>query len=259
MPLLEGKNGLVLGVANKNSIAWAIARACHREGARLAFAAANERMAAKCAPLAATLAEGDPPPVWPCDVEDDAALDRLLEQAGAHFGGRLDVVVHSVAYAERDDLRGPYAETSRAGFAKALSVSAYSLAALARRAAPLMGGGGSIVTLTYLGAERVFPGYNVMGPAKAALEASVRYLAHDLGPGGVRVNAVSAGPIQTLSARGIPGFAGILERYADRAALRRTTDPGEVADAAVFLLSPLGRGVTGEVLYVDGGYRSAGL
>jgi enoyl-[acyl-carrier protein] reductase I len=207
--------------------------------------------------LAATL---DDPLVLPCDVTSDAELDTLFAAIDERFG-RLDFLVHGVAFADREDLERPYFETSREGFRKALDITAYSLVALTRRAVPLMErhGGGSIVTLSYLGANRVFPNYNVMGVAKAALEASVRYLASDLGPKSIRVNAISAGPIKTLAASGISGFSSFLQTYRERAPLRRTVETDEVADAAVFLLSAAGRAVTGEVLLVDGGYHAMGV
>ncbi len=255
--LLQGKNGLIFGVANKRSIAWAIAQACARAGANLAFNYLDERLEEKVKELVATLP--GPPPAWKCDASNDAELDRFFEAARERFAGRLDFLVHCIAFANREDLEGSFLKTSREGFRVALDVSAYSLVALAQRAAPLMSGGGSILALTYLGSERVFPGYNVMGVAKAALEAAVRYLAADLGPQNVRVNAISAGPIQTLSARGIRGFTEILAHYAARAPLRRNTEPEEVGDAAVFLLSEAARGITGETLFVDSGYHAMGM
>ncbi len=255
--LLEGRNGIIFGVANKRSIAWSVAQACSREGARLAFNFLDERLEEKVRELAKTL-PGDPP-CWKCDASKDDDLDAFFKLAGEKLQGKLDFLVHCIAYAERADLEGEFAKTSRSGFKTALDVSAYTLPALAQRAAPLMAGGGSIVALTYLGSTRVFPGYNVMGVAKAALEASVRYLAADLGSKGIRVNAISAGPIQTLSARGIHGFTDILTHYAERAPLRRNTDPDEVGDAAVFLVSSLGRGVTGDILFVDCGYHAMGM
>jgi len=196
----------------------------------------------------------------PCDVTDDGQVDQVFETIEARFG-RLDFLVHGVAFADRTDLEQPFFMTSREGFRKALDISAYSLVSLSRRAVPLMekAGGGSILTLSYLGADRVFPNYNVMGVAKAALEASVRYLASDLGPKNIRVNAISAGPIKTLAASGISGFSSILQTYRDRAPLRRTVETAEVADAAVFLLGPAGRAVTGEVLMVDGGFHAMGI
>ena len=196
----------------------------------------------------------------PCDVGSDAQIDELFAKIQQQHGG-LDFVVHGAAFAQPQDLKAPFVQTSREGFRLALDVSAYSLVALARGAAPLMEarGGGSILTLTYLGSERVFPNYNVMGVAKAALESSVRYLAHDLGPKGIRVNAISAGPIKTLAASGISGFSSILQTYRDRAPLRRTVETSEVADAALFLLGPSGRAITAEVLMVDAGYHAMGI
>jgi enoyl-[acyl-carrier protein] reductase I len=255
--VLTDKIGLVLGVANKRSIAWAIAKTASDHGARIVLTYQNERLHENVRELAATLPD---PLLQPCDVTDDDQLDRLFTTIDERFG-RLDFLVHGVAFADRIDLERPFVETSREGFRKALDVSAYSLVAAARRAAPLMekAGGGSILTLSYLGADRVFTNYNVMGVAKAALESSVRYLASDLGPKGIRVNAISAGPIKTLAASGISGFSSILQTYRDRAPLRRTVESSEVADAALFLLSPAGRAVTGEVLMVDGGFHVMGI
>jgi enoyl-[acyl-carrier protein] reductase I len=254
---LADKIGLVVGVANKRSISWAIARAAADAGATLVLTHQNERLEENVRDLAASLTD---PLLLPCDVTSDEQLDALFAAIEARHG-RLDFVVHGVAFADREDLSRPFVQTSRRGFQTALDVSAYSLVAMARRAAPLMekSGGGSIVTLSYLGAERVFPNYNVMGVAKAALESSVRYLAADLGPQNIRVNAISAGPIKTLAASGISGFSSILQTYRDRAPLRRTVEIDEVADAAVFLLGPAGRAVTGEVLIVDGGYHVVGV
>jgi enoyl-[acyl-carrier protein] reductase I len=254
-PLLTGTVGLVVGVANKRSIAWAIASAAAAAGARLTLTYQGPRLEENVRDLAASLQD---PLVAPCDVTDDADLDAVFEAITARFG-RLDFVVHGVAFADHDDLARPFVETPRAGFAKALDISVYSLVALTKRAQPLMVDGGSVLTLSYLGSERVFPNYNVMGVAKAALEATVRYLASDLGPSNIRVNAVSAGPIKTLAASGISGFSKILETYRGRAPLRRTVDASEVADAAVFLLGPAGRGITGEVLFVDGGFHAMGI
>jgi len=254
---LRGMTGLVLGVANKRSIAWAIADAAARAGARLAVTYQGERLEENVRGLAAALTD---PLVLPCDVGDDEQIAAAFAQIGDEFGG-LDFLVHGAAFAPREELSAPFLETSRAGFRTALDISAYSLVALSRAAAPLMErrGGGSILTLTYLGSQRVFPNYNVMGVAKAALEASVRYLAVDLGPRNIRVNAISAGPIKTLAAAGIAGFSSILQVYRDRAPLRRTVDAGEVADAALFLLGPAGRAVTAEVLMVDAGYHASGM
>jgi enoyl-[acyl-carrier protein] reductase I len=253
--LLAGKTALVMGVANRWSIAWAVARACAREGARVVFTFQGERQEPEVRALAATLADSV---VLPCDVTSDDALAGLAAALRAQGIG-LDALVHSIAFARREDLAGAYLDTSRAGFALALEVSAFSLVAAARHLAPLLSPGAGIVTLTYIGAGRVMPNYNVMGVAKAALEASVRYLAADLGPRGIRVNAVSAGPIKTASARAIQGFSRILEVMEQRAPLRRNTDPAEVADAVVFLASALARGITGEVLFVDSGFHAVGL
>jgi enoyl-[acyl-carrier protein] reductase I len=255
--VLTDKVGLVIGVANKRSISWAIAQACAAEGARLILTHQNERLEENVRDLAATLRDAT---VMPCDVADDGQLDALFA-AVAEQHGRLDFLVHGVAFADRVDLEQPFVDTSREGFRKALDISAYSLVAVTRRAVPLMekAGGGSVLTLSYLGAERVFPNYNVMGVAKAALEASVRYLSSDLGPKAIRVNAISAGPIKTLAASGISGFSTILQTYRERAPLRRTVETSEVADAAVFLLGSGGRAITGEVLMVDGGFHAMGI
>ena len=250
MKLLEGKNGLVFGVANHWSIAWAIAEAAVGAGARVGLNCLDEKAARKVRPLADQL---NAPLCMPCNVLDDGQLDAFFAEAAVVFDGRIDFVVHSLAFAQRADLAGRFVETSRAGYAQAMEVSAHSLVELTRRALPLMTEGGSVVTLTYVGAERVIPNYNVMGPAKAALEANVRYLANDLGPHGVRVNAISAGPIKTLAASGIPGFRTMLKATAAAAPLRRNVTQAEVADAALFLLSKMGAAVTGEVLHVDGG------
>jgi len=257
MMSLQDKVGLVVGVANHRSLSWAIASAAAAQGAQLALTFQGERLEENVRELAADLTA---PLILPCDVTDDAQLDAVFAAIDAQHGG-LDFVVHGVAFADREDLARPFSETSRAGFAKALDVSTFSLLALARRAAPLMDkrGGGSILTLSYLGSERVFTNYNVMGVAKAALESSVRYLASELGPRNIRVNAISAGPIKTLAASGIAGFSAILQTYRDRAPLRRTVDGSDVADAALFLLGPAGRGVTAEVLMVDGGFHAMGV
>jgi enoyl-[acyl-carrier protein] reductase I len=257
LSLLAHKTGLIVGVANKRSIAWAIAQAASAAGARLALTYQGERLEENVRELAVGLAD---PLVVPCDVTEDAQIARVFEEVERSFGG-LDFVVHGAAFAAREDLSNPFVQTSRDGFRLALDISAYSLIALSRGALPLMEkrGGGSILTLTYLGSERVFQNYNVMGVAKAALESTVRYLAADLGPKNIRVNAISAGPIKTLAASGISGFSAILQHYRDRAPLRRTVDTSEVADAAVFLLSDAGRAVTAEVLMVDGGYHATGM
>ena len=253
--LLDGKTALVMGVANRWSIAWAIARAFSREGARLVFTFQGERQEKDVRELAGTLPHSV---ILPCDVARDEELAGLAKSIETQ-GLTLDALVHSIAFANRDDLGGAYVETSRAGFALALDVSAFSLVAAARHLLPVLKPGAAVVTLTYIGSSRVMPNYNVMGVAKAALESSVRYLASDLGPRGIRVNAISAGPIKTASARAIQGFSRILDVMEERAPLRRNTDPAEVADAAVFLCSPLSRGVTGEVLFVDNGFHAMGL
>jgi enoyl-[acyl-carrier protein] reductase I len=253
--LLEHQTALVLGVANKWSIAWAIAQAFHREGAKLILTYLGERQKQTVEELAAELGGAE---VIACDVTSDAEIDALagfLQDRGV----TISTVVHSVAFANREDLSRPFVQTSRSGFALAHDVSAYSLVAVSRAMAPLMKEGGSIITLSYLGAVRVVENYNVMGVAKAALEASVRYLAADLGAQNVRVNAISAGPIKTTSARGIKDFSKVLDGVAAVAPLKRNTDPAEVADAAVFLASSLGRGVTGNVMYVDAGFQIMGL
>ena len=254
---LANKTGLIVGIANKRSIAWAIAQAASSAGARLAVTYQGERLEENVRDLAAGLTN---PLILPCDVTMDAQMSDLFITIEREFGG-LDFLVHGAAFAPREELSAPFVQTSREGFRMSLDISAYSLIALARGALPLMEakGGGSILTLTYLGSERVFQNYNVMGVAKAALEAAVRYLAADLGPKGIRVNAISAGPIKTLAASGVSGFSGILQQYRDRAPLRRTIDTAEVADAAVFLLSSASRAVTAEILMVDGGYHATGM
>jgi len=252
-----GKQGLIVGVANKRSIAWAIAQATASRGARLALTYQG-RFEEHVTELSQGLSET--PLVLPCDVASDDDIAAVFAKVEQEFGG-LDFVVHGAAFAPREELSAPFSQTSRDGFRMALDISAYSLIALSRGAAPLMErrGGGSILTLTYLGSERVFPNYNVMGVAKAALESTVRYLAADLGPKNIRVNAISAGPIKTLAAAGISGFSSILAVYRERAPLRRTIETSEVGDAAAFLLGEGGRGITGEVLMVDAGYHITGM
>jgi enoyl-[acyl-carrier protein] reductase I len=254
---MTGKLGLIVGVANKRSIAWAIAKAAAAAGARLAVTYQGERLEENVRELAGELKD---PLLMPLDVTSDAQIEAVFAAIQREFGG-LDFLVHGAAFAPREELAAPFLQTTREGFRTSLDISAYSLVALARGAAPLMEarGGGSMLTLTYLGSERVFPNYNVMGVAKAALESSVRYLAGELGPKGIRVNAISAGPIKTLAASGISGFTSILQQYRDRAPLRRTVDAAEVADAAVFLLSDAGRAVTAEIVVVDGGYHAMGI
>ena len=257
MSEFEGRHGLIVGIANKRSIAWSIARAVAAKGARLAVTYQGERLEENVRELAEELAD---PLILPLDVASDDQIAAVASSCQEKFGG-LDFVVHGAAFAPREEITRPFLETSREGFRVALDISAYSLVALTRAIAPLMEsrGGGSVVTLTYLGSERVFPNYNVMGVAKAALESSVRYLAAELGPKAIRVNAISAGPIKTLAASGIGGFSSILQVYRDKAPLRRNIEAAEVADTAAFLLGPAGRGITGEIIVVDGGYSIVGL
>lgn len=254
--LLEGKSGVIFGVANKRSLAWAIARRAADEGARIALTYQGERLEENARELAASLRD---PVVLPCDVAKDEDIAAVFASIKQEFAG-LDFVVHGVAYALREELEGEYLNTSREGYRIAQDVSVYSLTAIAREATPLMEGrSGSMLTLTYLGGERVIPGYNVMGVAKAALDMSARYLAENLGPRGIRVNVLSAGPVKTLASAGIGGFSKILEHMRNRAPLRRNIDQSEVADAAMFLLSDMSRGVTGEILHVDCGYNIMGM
>jgi enoyl-[acyl-carrier protein] reductase I len=248
---------LIVGVANKRSISWAIAQAAAAAGARIVLTYPSERLEENVRELAATL---DRPLVLPCDVASDQQIADLAATLDRELGG-LDFVVHGAAFAPKGELDNPFLETSREGFRIALDVSAYSLIGLTRAVAPLMAkrGGGSVLTLTYLGSQRAFTNYNVMGVAKAALESSVRYLAADLGPQNIRVNAISAGAIKTLAAAGISGFSSILQVYRDRAPLRRGVDQAEVAEAALFLLSQASRAVTGEILMVDAGFHAVGI
>ena len=254
--MLKDRHGLVFGVANKRSIAWATAQALHEAGARLAFTYQGERLKDNVE----SLTSGEMPDslVLPCDVTKADEVADTFGRVTQEFG-KLDFLIHSIAFAPREALDGEYLDTTREAFLTALEISAYSLAQLARAAAPLMNAGGSIVTMTYYGAEKVVAGYNVMGVAKAALEASVRYLAADLGPRSIRVNAISAGPIQTLSARGVSGLSTMMKHHADRAPLRRNVEAREVGNAALFLCSPLSSGITGEVLHVDCGYSIMGI
>jgi enoyl-[acyl-carrier protein] reductase I len=254
--LMTGKTSLILGVANKWSLAYAIAQAFAREGVRLVLTYQGERQKDTVRELAAELSSDAL--VLSCDVLVPQEIANLINTLKMEHV-RLDTVVHSIAFANREDLSRPFVETSRDGYLLAQEVSSYSLVAVARATAEIMTHGGSITTLTYLGSTRVIPNYNVMGVAKAALEASVRYLASDLGPMGIRVNAISAGPVKTASARGIKDFSKVLDTVAAHSPLRRNTDPAEVADTAVFLGSDLGRGVTGNVIYVDAGFQIMGL
>ena len=254
--LLEGKTGIVFGVANKRSLAWAIARRASEAGARIALTYQGERLEENARELAAQLTD---PIVLPCDVTKDEDIAAVFARVKEDFG-TLDFVVHGVAYALREELEGDYIDTSRDGYKIAQDISAYSLTAIAREAAPLMEGRqGCILTLTYLGGERGIPGYNVMGIAKAALDMSMKYLAANLGPRGIRVNGLSAGPVKTLASAGIGGFSKILEHMRNHAPLRRNVDQAEVADAALFLLSNMSRGITGEILHVDSGYNIMGM
>jgi enoyl-[acyl-carrier protein] reductase I len=254
--LIEGKRAIVFGVANRRSIAWAITQGIAGSGARVALAYQGERMRDKVEELARELPS--PAPLYSCDVTREDEVRSAFEGVGRDLGG-LEILVHSIAFCDRKDLEGSFVDTSRSGFLVAQEVSAYSLTALSREAQKLMGEGGSILTLTYLGGERVVPRYNVMGVAKAALESSVRYLAYDLGPKRIRVNAISAGPINTLAARGISGFTEIFDVVASRSPLKRNVELREVAGTAVFLASDLSTGITGETIYVDCGYHAMGM
>jgi len=256
MGVLDGKLGIVFGVANKRSIAWAIARAWAREGARLAFTYQGQRLRENVEELAATF--GADTPLVECDVTRDDHLAGVFQTVGERFG-KLHLLLHSVAFAPREALEGEFVNTSREAFRIAHEVSAYSLVALARAAAPLMTEGGSIIAMSYYGAEKVVPHYNVMGVAKAALEACARYLAYDLGPRKIRVNCISAGPVNTLAARGISGFSEMLRHYEARAPLRRNVTPEELAAAGVFLASDGAAAITGQVIYVDAGYQIMGM
>jgi len=252
---MQGKNVVIFGVANKRSIAWAIAQRLNEAGARLVITYQNERLKAEAHDLIASLPGAQ---AFQCDVSSDAEIDALYAQLKHHFG-QLDAVVHSVAYAPAEELKGDFVNTSREGFRIAHDVSVYSLIAVTRAAVPLMTNGGSVVTLSYFGAEKVVPGYNVMGVAKAALEATVRYLANSVGEKKIRVNAISAGPIKTLAARGVGDFSLMLKNHAEHAPLKRNVDPKEVGDTALFLASDLGSGITGETIYVDCGYNIMGF
>jgi enoyl-[acyl-carrier protein] reductase I len=255
MGLLDGRNALIFGVANDHSIAWGIARALHDEGAEVGFSSVESLIEKRVRPLATSIGSTF---VEPCDVQDDAQIKAVFAKwADTH--GSLDILVHALAFAKREDLEGGFTSTSREGFALALDVSAYSLVALTREARPLLRPGSSVMTLTYYGAEKVVANYNVMGVAKAALEASVRYLAADLGPDGVRINAISAGPIRTLAAAGIAGFKKMYGSFADAAPLRANITPEDVGKTAVYLASDLSSAVTGEVIYVDGGFNILGV
>ncbi|MFP1645037.1 enoyl-ACP reductase FabI [Pontitalea aquivivens] len=253
--LLAGKRGLIMGLANDKSIAWGIAKACADAGAELAFSYLGDALKKRVEPLAASLGA---PLLFECDVANDASIEALFDGLKAEWG-QIDFVVHAIGFADKNELRGRYVDTSRAGFAMALDISAYSFTAICQRAAAMMGPGGSLLTLTYYGAEKVMPHYNVMGVAKAALEASVKYLAEDLGKDGIRVNAISAGPIKTLAASGIGDFRYIMKWNELNSPLRRNVTQEEVGKAALYLLSDLGSGTTGENLHVDAGYHVVGM
>jgi enoyl-[acyl-carrier protein] reductase I len=255
--ILDGKLALVAGVANKRSIAWAIAQALHEAGASLAFTYQGERLEDSVRKLAASV---DSDVVVPCDVREDASLDAAFDAVADGLGG-LDIVAHSIAFAPAETFQSRFIETSREAFITALDVSSYSLIAMAQRAEPLMRarGGGSIVTMTYMASERAFPGYNVMAAAKAALECGVRYLSYELGPSAIRVNAISAGPVRTLAAKGIPGFGEMEHVIEQRSPLKRNIEASDVGNAALYLCSPLGAMVTGTTLYVDSGYHAMGM
>jgi len=256
MEILAGKLGIVFGVANKRSIAWAIAQAWQRAGAKLAFTYQGERLKENVEELACTF--GDDTLILPCDVTKDEDIAAVFKMLGEKFG-RLDLLLHSVAFAPKESLEGDFVDTSREAFRVAHDVSAYSLVALARAAAPLMTGGGSMIAMSYYGAEKVVPHYNVMGVAKAALEASTRYLAYDLGPKKIRVNCISAGPVNTLAARGISGFTEMLKQYEAHSPLKRNVLPDELGATGTFLASDGAAAITGQVIYVDCGYQIMGM
>ncbi len=253
--LMQGKRGLIMGLANDKSIAWGIAQAVAGQGATLAFSYQGEALKKRVEPLAASLG---PPLLYECDVASDASIDALFQGLQAEWGG-LDFLVHAIGFADKNELRGRYVDTSRAGFALAMDISVYSFTAVCQRASAMMGPGGSLLTLTYFGAEKVMPHYNVMGVAKGGLEASVKYLAEDLGRDGIRVNAISAGPIKTLAASGIGDFRYIMRWNELNSPLRRNVTQEEVGKAALYLLSDLGSGTTGENLHVDAGYHVVGM
>lgn len=253
--LMKGRRGLVMGVANDHSIAWGVASALAKEGAALAFSYQGEAFGRRVAPLAASVGSEF---LLDVDVTDEASMDAAFARLASEWGG-LDFVVHAIAFSDKRELTGRYADTSRANFLTSMEISCYSLVDVARRAAPLMGAGGSIVTMTYLGAQRVMPSYNVMGVAKAALEASVRYLANDLGPAGIRVNAISPGPMRTLAGSAVGGARKVYRQTEMNAPLRRNATLENVGGAALYLLSDLGGGTTGDIIFVDGGYHVTGM
>jgi len=254
--MLAGKVGVVFGVANKRSIAWAIAKAWAAAGARLIFNYQGERLKENVEDLVSEFGEGTP--LFPCDVSKDEEISAFFDKVRGKTN-QLDLMLHSVAYAPKEALEGEFVDTTREAFRTAHDISAYSLVALAREAASMMANGGSIVAMTYYGAEKVVPHYNVMGVAKASLEASTRYLAYDLGPKKIRVNCISAGPVNTLAARGISGFMQMLKHYQERAPLKRSCEPSELGATGIFLASDGAAGITGQVIYVDGGYQIMGM
>lgn len=256
MKLLEGKKALIFGIANKNSIAWGIAQALHEQGAQLGFSYAIPALEKRVRPLADQLGVEF---MDECNVQDDAAIAATFARAADYFDGEIDILVHAIAHAKRENLTGKYVDTDRDGFLMAMDISVYSFVALAKAAVPLMPNGGSMICMSFYGAEKAIPHYNVMGIAKAALEASTRYLAADLGPQNIRVNAISAGPIKTLSAAGISGFRKMLRYTEERNPLRRNVDQREVGQTALYLSCDLSSGVTGEVIYVDAGYHILGM
>jgi len=253
--LMAGKRGLIMGVANDHSIAWGIARVLHRHGAQLAFTYQGERLETRVRPLAQSV---DARVIVACDVEDDASVDAVFEALRREWGN-IDFVVHAIAYSDKEELQGRYLDTTRGNFIRTLEISCYSFTAIARRAQALMPEGGSLLTLSFLGAERVMPHYNVMGVAKAALEASVRYLAADLGPFGIRVNAISAGPVRTLAGSAVGAARDILKWNQQHSPLRRNVPLDDLGGSALYLLGDLSASVTGEVHYVDGGYHAIGM
>lgn len=253
---LAGKTGLVFGVANKRSIAWAIAQAWAEAGANLIFNYQGERLRGNLEQLTSTF--GEDVPMYPCDVSSDQEIDAFFERVRSHTD-RVDLLLHAVAFAPKEALEGDFLSTTREAFAASHDISAYSLVALSQRAAPLMTAGGSIIAMSYYGAEKVVPHYNVMGVAKASLEASTRYLARDLGERQIRVNCISAGPVQTLAARGISGFTTMLNHYKEHAPLKRSCDPVELGKTGVFLASDGAAAITGQTIYVDGGYQIMGM
>ncbi len=255
MAMLKGKKALIMGVANAKSIAWGIAEAMHREGAELGFTFVGDNLEKRVRPLAESIGASL---VLPCDAGSDEDIAALFDEVKKQWGD-FDILVHAMAFANKDELKGEFIETSRDGFKLAMDISAYSLVGICREAYPLMNEGGSVITLTYLGSERVIKNYNVMGVAKAALETSVKYLAPDLGSRGIRINAISAGPIKTLAAMGISGFRDILNVVEEKSPMKRNVTPADIGGTALYLASDLASGVTGDIIYVDSGFSIMGL